>query len=107
MEVFKSLSFLTTLHLQTYTIEWLHKGSDVHVSQKCSMSYEIKPFKDEVLCDVSSLEVCDVLLVQPYLWKSHVVYESRPDIVITTLNRMLRTKHQYNIEKPQEKYSTP
>jgi hypothetical protein len=45
------------------------------------------PFKDKVLCDVSPLEFCNVLLGQPYLWKRHVVYESRPRSVIITLNR--------------------
>jgi hypothetical protein len=53
------------------------------------MSYDIKPFKDEVLCDVAPLEVCDVLLGQPYLWKHHVIYESRPHSVIITLDRKL------------------
>jgi hypothetical protein len=42
-------------------------------------------FKDEVLCDISPLEVCDVILGHPYLWKCHVVYESRPRNVIITL----------------------
>ena len=51
------------------------------------MSYDIKHFKDEVLCDVSPPKACDVLLVQPYLWKCHDVYESRPRSVIITLNR--------------------
>jgi hypothetical protein len=41
------------------------------------------------LCDFSPLEVCDVILGQPYLWKHHVVYESRPRSVIITLNRKL------------------
>jgi hypothetical protein len=63
----------TTLH------HWMaRQGSDLRVSQQCHLSYGIKPFKDEVLCDVSPLEVCDVILGQPYLWKHHVVYESRP-----------------------------
>jgi hypothetical protein len=53
------------------------------------MSYDIKPFKDKVLCDVSPLEVCDVLFGQPCLWKHHVVYESRPRRVIIILNRKL------------------
>ena len=53
------------------------------------MYYDIKPFKDDVLCDVSPLEVCDVLLIQPYLWKLHVVYESRHHSVIITLNKKL------------------
>jgi hypothetical protein len=61
----------------------------ISISQQCRLSYDIKPFKDEVLCDVAPLEVCDVLLGQPYLWKHHVVYESRPRSVIITLNRKL------------------
>jgi hypothetical protein len=76
-------------HPQPYTIGWLRQGSDIHVSQQCRMSYDINPFKDEVLCDVSPLEVCNVLLGQPYLWKHHVVYESRPHNVIITLNKKL------------------
>jgi hypothetical protein len=51
--------------------------------------YDIKPFKDEVLCDVAPLKVCDVILGQPYLWKCHAIYESRPRSVIITLNRKL------------------
>jgi hypothetical protein len=79
----------TMPHPQPYTIGWLHQGSDLCVSQQCRLSYDIKPFKDEVLCDVAPLEVCDVLLGQPYLWKHHVVYESRPHSVIITLNMKL------------------
>jgi hypothetical protein len=51
--------------------------------------YGINPFKDEVLCDVSPLEVCNVLLGKPYLCKIHDVYESRPRSVIITLNSKL------------------
>jgi hypothetical protein len=53
------------------------------------MSYDIKPFKDEVLCADAPLEVCDVLLGQPYLWKRHAVYEFTHRSVIITLNRKL------------------
>jgi hypothetical protein len=88
-EVIKRLALPTTPHPQPYTIGWLCQGSDLCVSQQCRLSYDIKPFKDEVLCDVSPLKVCDVLLGQPYLWKRHVVYESRPHSVIITLNRKL------------------
>jgi hypothetical protein len=49
------------------------------------MSYGIHPFKDEVVCDVSPLDVYDVVLGQPYMWRHHVVYESRPCSVIITL----------------------
>ena len=35
------------------------------------------------------LEVCDVLLGQPYMWKRHAVYKSRPRSVIVTLGGQL------------------
>jgi hypothetical protein len=85
----KQLSLLITPHLKTYTIDLLHQGRDLHVSQHFHLAYNIKTFKDEVLCDISPLEFCDVLLGQPYLWKQHVVYESRPYSVIITLRRKL------------------
>jgi hypothetical protein len=88
-EVIKRLALPTTAHPKPYTIGWLHQGSDLCVSQQCRMSYDIKSFKDEVLCDIAPLEVCNVLLGQPYLWKHHVVYESRPHSVIITLNSKL------------------
>jgi hypothetical protein len=88
-EVIKRISLPTTPQPQPYTIGWLGQGSDLHISQQCQLSYGIKPFKDKVLCDVAPLEVFDVLLGQPYLWKCHVVYESRPCSVIITLNRKL------------------
>jgi hypothetical protein len=89
VEVVKQMTLPTTSHPQPYTIAWLSQGSNLCVSQQCRLSYDIKPFKDKVLCDVSPLEVCDVLLGQPYLWKHHVVYESGPQSVIINLNRKL------------------
>ena len=46
---------------------------------------------DEVLCDIASLEVSDVLLGKPYLWKRHTVYESRThSMIITLVNKLYR-----------------
>ena len=88
-EVVKRFGLPTTTHAQPYTIGWLHQGRDLRVSQQCRLPYNIKPFTDEVLCDIAPLEVCDVLLGQPYLWKRHAVYESRPRAVIITLGNKL------------------
>ena len=38
---------------------------------------------------MAPLEVCGVILGQPYMWKHHAVYESRPRNVIVTLRGKL------------------
>jgi hypothetical protein len=76
-------------HPHPYTIGLICQGSDLHVIKQCCLSYEIKPFNDKVLCHVSHLEVCNVILGQTYLWKYHDVYESRTCSVIITLNMKL------------------
>ena len=83
-EVVKQLGLSTTPHLQPYNIGWLCQGQDLCINQQCRLPYGIHPFKDEVVCDISSLNVCDVVLVQPYMWRCHVVYESRPRSVIVS-----------------------
>jgi hypothetical protein len=45
-KVVKQLALLTMPHPQPYTIGWLYQGSNLHVSQQCRLSYDIKPFKD-------------------------------------------------------------
>ena len=89
VDVVKWLGLPTTAHPHPYTIGWLHQGRDLRVSQQCRLPYSIKPFTDEVLCDVVPIDVSDVLLGQPYLWKRHAVYESRPRAVIVTLGNKL------------------
>jgi hypothetical protein len=88
-EVAKRLALPKMLHPKPYTIGWLCQGSDLHVSQQFQLYYDINPFKDKVLSDVSPFEVFNVLLGKPYLWKCHVVYESRPHSFIITLNKKL------------------
>ena len=75
-DIIKQLKFPTTPHPQAYNIGWLSQGRDLCVSQQCHLLYVIKSFKDEVLCDIAPLEVSNVLLSQPYMWKRHDVYES-------------------------------
>lgn len=41
------------------------------------------------MCDVSHLNICDVLLGQTYLWNQHLVYESRPRCMIISLGNKL------------------
>ena len=88
-KVIKQLKLPKTSHPQPYNIECLNQARDLHVSQRCYLPYAIKPFKDEVSCDISRFEFCDGVLGQPYMWKHHVVYDSRPCSVIVSLEKQL------------------
>ena len=76
-------------HPQHCKIGCIIHGRDICVNQKCHLPYEIKPFKYEVMCDVSPLEVCDVIFIKTSKWKHHVVYESRPHSSIISLGKKL------------------
>ena len=74
----KRLNLKTTSHPQPYSMGWVSQGRDIQVNKQCHLSYSIKPFKDEVICDVAPLDDCDILLVKLYMYQCHGVYESRP-----------------------------
>ena len=88
-EVTKRLELMITPHPQPYNICWLSQGQGIYVTQQCYLPYGIKPFKEEVLCDVAPLEVYDVILGEPYLCKCHVIYDSWPCSVIVTFGGQL------------------
>ena len=77
-ETVKRLNLKTTSHPQPYSMGWVSQGRDIQVNKQCHISYSIKPFKDEVICDVAPLDVCDILLGKPYMYQHHGLYESRP-----------------------------
>jgi hypothetical protein len=69
VEVVKRLGLPTKTHPQPYTIRWLHEGRYLYVIQQCHLPYNMKPFMDEVLCDIAPLDVSHVLLGQLYFCK--------------------------------------
>jgi hypothetical protein len=69
IEIVNKLNLPTTPHPHPYTIGCLCQGRDLYINQQLHLLYDIKPSKDEVLCDISPLGVCDVLLGKPYFLK--------------------------------------
>ena len=61
-ETLKRLNLKTKLHPQPYSMGWVSQGKDIKVNKQCHLSYSLKPFKDDVIYDVASLDVCDILL---------------------------------------------
>jgi hypothetical protein len=49
------LALLRTPQPKPYTIGKLLEETDLRFSEQCGLPYDIKPFKYEVMCDVSPL----------------------------------------------------
>ena len=77
-DLVKKLGLFTTPHPHPYNIGWMKDGHELRITCQCRLSYFIKPFEDELLCDVALLSKVDALFGKPYLWDLHGTYQSRP-----------------------------
>ena len=73
-DLVKKLGLFTTPHPQPYNINWMKDGQELRITRQCKLAYFIKPFEDEVLCDVALLSVVDALLKKPDLWDQNGTY---------------------------------
>jgi hypothetical protein len=51
----KKLNLSTTKHHKPYKLQWLNKYREVKVNEKVLVSFFIRRYSDEVLCDVISM----------------------------------------------------
>jgi hypothetical protein len=75
-EVVRKLHLATESHPRPYKLTWLDKKNDVTVSKRSLVSFSIgATYKDQVWCDVVSMDVCHLLLGRPWLYDRRVMYD--------------------------------
>jgi len=60
------LGLLTISHSKPYKLQWLSKEGEIMVNKEVLITFAIKKYKDEVLCDVVSMEATHILLGRPW-----------------------------------------
>jgi hypothetical protein len=66
----------TESHPRPYKLTWLDKKNDVTVSKRSLVSFSIgTTYKDQIWCDVVSMDACHLLLGRPWLYDRHVMYD--------------------------------
>lgn len=66
-ETYRKLRLKTKSHLNLYKVAQINnKNSKIH--ERCLVTYSIRSFRDQVLCDVLLLKVCHLLLGRPWLY---------------------------------------
>jgi len=71
------LNLPTVPHPLPYTLCWLEKGNEVHVSKQALVNYSIGGFKDEVLCEVLPMDTCHLLLGRPWQFDKETTHHGR------------------------------
>jgi len=59
------LNLTTIEHPKPYTLQWLKTGNEVTISKQALVALSIGEYKDEVVCDVLSVDACHLLLGRP------------------------------------------
>ena len=57
----EKLGLLTSKHPQPYKLQWLNDSREVRVNKQVLISFHIRKYDDEVLCDVVSMQVGHLL----------------------------------------------
>jgi len=68
------LKLPTIPHPRPYSLQWLKKGNEVHVTKQALITYTIGNFKDEFLCDMLPIDACYLLLGRPWQFYKGAIY---------------------------------
>ncbi|KAJ9546904.1 hypothetical protein OSB04_019447 [Centaurea solstitialis] len=73
-----TVSGKTESHPKPYKLQWFKKGGEVTVSKRALVHFSIGTrYKDDVWCDVVSMDACHLLLGRPWDYDRNVVHDGR------------------------------
>jgi hypothetical protein len=97
----EKLELETTVHPNPYKVSWLQKGHKVIVTKQCLVEFKIGRYKDEILCDVTPMDVCHIFLGRTWQFDRNVIHDGRKNTY--TLEKNGRTHMLLPIEEKKVK----
>nr|GEZ15287.1 putative reverse transcriptase domain-containing protein [Tanacetum cinerariifolium] len=77
-EAVQKLELKTKDHLKPYKLQWLRKGGEMTVSKRVHVTFSVgKTYKDNVWCDVVSMDACHLLLGRPWEYDHAITHNGR------------------------------
>ncbi|XP_074265675.1 uncharacterized protein LOC141588119 [Silene latifolia] len=76
-EMVKKLGLSTVTHPKPYALHWLNDGNSVKVTKQVRVGLSMGSYTDSILCDVSPMDACHVLLGRPWMFDRDVVHRGR------------------------------
>ncbi|KAK8554938.1 hypothetical protein V6N13_016192 [Hibiscus sabdariffa] len=69
------LGLKTTKHPHPYKLQWLNDGGELKVTRQVVMPFSIGKYKDEVLCDVVTMDATHLLLGRPWQYDKKAMHD--------------------------------
>nr|GEV94334.1 hypothetical protein [Tanacetum cinerariifolium] len=77
-EAVQKLELKTEDHPKPYKLQWLRKGDEMTVSKRVHVTFYMgKTYKDNVWCDVVSMDACHLLLGRPWEYDRAITHNGR------------------------------
>jgi len=67
-------------------VSWLQKGQQILVSEQSKVEIQVGGYKDEILCDIMTMDVYHILLGRPWQYDRKVVHDGRRNTILTSTN---------------------
>eukprot|EP00253_Pinus_taeda_P029329 PITA_29329 len=77
VEMVEKLGLKKLKHPTAYKVSWLQKGHQLLVDEQCEVEFQIGKYKDKILCDVMPMDVCHLLLGQPWQFDRSAVHDGK------------------------------
>jgi hypothetical protein len=71
------LELETVSHLIPYKFSWLQKGHQVTITKQCLVECNIGGYRDDILCDVIPMDVCQLLFRRQWKYDRNVIHDGR------------------------------
>ena len=78
------LSLAIIPHPKPYKLQWLNEQGEMIVNQQVKVSFSIRTYKDEVICDVVPMEAAHLLLGRPWQYDRKIIYNGLTNEITPT-----------------------
>ncbi|XP_051119802.1 uncharacterized protein LOC127243695 [Andrographis paniculata] len=79
--VVDKLGLQTIKHPTPYHLQWMNSSGDMKITRQAKVQISIGPYKEDVLCDVTPMTACHVLLGRPWQSDKGIIYDGKTNKV--------------------------
>lgn len=74
-EMVQKLDLKRVRHYYPYKIDWLQGEHALEVREQCLIDFQVRLYKDQVLCDIADMNNSHMLLGRPWQYDCRVVHD--------------------------------